>query len=104
MGREVGGGSGWRINVNPWLIHVNVWQKTIQYCKVISLQPIKINGGKKKGYWRGLPCPLPGDLPNSGIEPRSLALQVDSVLSEPPRKPKNTGVGSLSLLQGIFPT
>ena len=31
-------------------------------------------------------------------------LQVDSLLSEPPRKSKNTGVGSLSLLQGSFPT
>ena len=30
-------------NVNPWLIHVNGWQKTLQYCKVISLQLIKIN-------------------------------------------------------------
>ena len=29
---------------NPWLIHVNVWQKPLQYCKVISLQLIKING------------------------------------------------------------
>ena len=35
------GGSGWRILVNPWLIHVNVWQKPLQYCKVISLQLIK---------------------------------------------------------------
>ena len=26
-----------------WLIHVNVWQKPLQYCKVISLQLIKIN-------------------------------------------------------------
>ena len=49
-------------------------------------------------------CPPPGDLPNSGIKPRSPTLQVDSLLSEPPGKPKNTGVGSLSLLQGIFPT
>ena len=31
-----------------------------------------------------------------GIEPRSLALQIDCLLSEPPGKPKNTGVGSLS--------
>ena len=38
------------------------------------------------------------------IKPRSPALQVDSLPSEPPRKTKNTGVGSLSLLQGIFPT
>ena len=46
----------------------------------------------------------PGDLPNPGIKPRSPTLQADSLPSEPPRKPKNTGVGSLSLLQWIFPT
>ena len=42
------GGSGWRTHVNPWLIHVNVWQKPLQYCKVISLQLIKINEKKKR--------------------------------------------------------
>ena len=42
------GGLGWGIHVTPWLIHVNVWQKPQQYCKVISLQLIKINE-KKKG-------------------------------------------------------
>ena len=42
--------------------------------------------------------------PNPGIEPRSLTLQADSLPSEPPGKPMNTGVGSLSLLQGNFPT
>ena len=41
-------GSGWGKHVNPWLIHVNVWQKPLQYCKVISLQLIKINEKKKK--------------------------------------------------------
>ena len=56
-----------------------------------------------KEYWSGLPCPPPGDLPIPGIEPRSPALKVDSLPSEPPGKPKNTGVGSLSLLLGIFP-
>ena len=45
-----------------------------------------------------------GDLPNPGIESRSSLLQVDSLPSEPPGKPKNTGVGGLSLLQGIFLT
>ena len=40
----------------------------------------------------------------SGIEPRYPTLQVDSLPSEPPGKPMNTGVGSLFLLQGIFPT
>ena len=41
---------------------------------------------------------------NPGIKPRSSALQADSLPSEPPGKPKNTGVGSLSLLQRIFLT
>ena len=47
------------------------------------------------------PFPSPGDLPNPGIEP---ALQVDSLPAEPQGKSKNTGVGSLSLLQPIFLT
>ena len=61
-------------------------------------------GFSRQEYWSGLPYSPPGDLPNPGIESRSRALQTVSLLSEPPRKPKNTGVGSLSLLQGIFPT
>ena len=39
---------GWGTHVNPWLIHVNVWQNPLQYCKAISLQLIKISGKKKK--------------------------------------------------------
>ena len=39
-----------------------------------------------------------------GIEPRSPVLQAVSLPAEPPGKPKNIGVASLSLLQGIFPT
>ena len=50
-----------------------------------------------------VPFPSPGDLPNPGIEPRSPTLQADSLPAEPQGKPKNTGVGSLSFLQGIFP-
>ena len=34
--------------------------------------------------------------------PRSPTLQANSLPAEPHGKPKNTGVGSLSLLQGIF--
>ena len=41
------GGSGWGTHVNPWLIHFNVWQNPLQYCKVISLQLIKKNKIKK---------------------------------------------------------
>ena len=46
------GGSGCGTHVNPWLIHVNVWQKPLQYCKVSSLQLIKINAKKRIiFYW-----------------------------------------------------
>ena len=41
------GGSGWGTHVNPWLIQVNVWQKSLQYCQVISLQLIKMHEKKK---------------------------------------------------------
>ena len=49
-------------------------------------------------------CPPPEDLPYPGIKPRSPALQVDSLPSQPQRKPKKTGLSSLSFLPGIFPT
>ena len=46
MGGKWEGGLGRGTHVNPWLIHVNVWQKPLQYCKVISPQLIKINEKK----------------------------------------------------------
>ena len=88
----------------------------------------------RQEYWSGLPFPSPGDLPNPGLEPTSPALaggffttellgrpemtmkwsESHSVMSNslqlhglysPWNSPsQNTGVGSLSLLQGIFPT
>jgi len=42
----------------------------------------------RQEYWSGLPCPPPVDLPNPETEPRSLTLQVNSLPSEPPGKPK----------------
>ena len=55
-------------------------------------------------YWSGEPFPSPGDFPDLGIKPRSPSLQEDALPAESPGKPKNTGVGSLSLLQVIFLT
>ena len=52
--------------------------------------------------WSGKLFSSPGDLPNPGIKPRSPALQVESLPTKSSGKPKNTRVGSLSLLQGIF--
>ena len=49
-----------------------------------GLQPIRLLcpwGFFRQEYWSVLPCPLPGDLHNPGIEPRSPALQVDSLPS-----------------------
>ena len=37
-------------------------------------------------YWSKLPFPSPGDLPDSGIEPKSPALQADSIQTQPPGK------------------
>ena len=54
----------------------------------------------------GLYSPWNSPGQNTGVssKPRSPALQADSLPAEPQGKPENTGVGSLSLLQQIFPT
>ena len=62
-------------------------------CLVVSdslwphgLQPTRLFcpwGFSRQEYWSGLPCPPPGDLLNPGIEPRSPALQVDSLTEQP---------------------
>ena len=57
----------------------------------------------RQEFWSGLSCPPSGDLLNPGIKPRYPTLQANSLLSEPPEKPKNTGVGSLSVLHGELP-
>ena len=44
-------------------------------------------GFSRQEHWSGLPCPSPGDLPHPGIEPRSPALQADSLLFEPQESP-----------------
>ena len=44
-------------------------------------------GFSRQRYWRGLPFPSPGDLPNPRIEPRSPALQADSLPTELQGKP-----------------
>ena len=38
-------------------------------------------GFSRREYWSGLLFPSPGDLPDPGIEPRSPALQADSLLT-----------------------
>ena len=72
-----------RLFVTPW---------TLVYQAPLSM------GFSRQEYWSGLPCPPQGYLFNPGIKPRSPTLQAHSSPSEPPEKPKNTGVGILFLL------
>ena len=55
----------------------------------------------RQGYWSGLPLPSPGDLPDSGIEPRSLTWQADSLLSATTEilKPVRTEVMQVHVFQ-----
>ena len=99
------------------LTHATLW--TIAHQALLSME------FSKQEYWNGLPCPSPGDFPDPGIEPaylmylalaggfftpesESCSVMSDflrpNVLYSPWNSPGlNTGVGSLSLLQGIFP-
>ena len=57
---------------------------------VMAQQAPLFMGFPRQEYWEGLPFPSPGDLPHPGMEPRSPALQADSLLSEPPGTPSDT--------------
>ena len=63
-----------RLFVTPW---------TVAYQAPLSI------GFPRQESWSEWSLPSPGDLPNPGVKPRSPALQADSLLSEPPGKPKN---------------
>ena len=63
-----------------------VAQSCPNFCDPVDYRLSLSMGFSRQEYWSGLPCPPPGDLPNPGIEPRSPALQVDSLQSEPPGK------------------
>ena len=109
LGWPWGVGGGFRMGTHEhlWLIHVNVWQKPLEYFKVISLQlnfkkkvkslsrvqlfgtPWTIVHQAPLGKNTGVGCYflLQGIFPTQGFEPRSPTLQADALTSEPPRKP-----------------
>ena len=89
--------------LNPHLLHLLHWQVdslplvppgkpvclpccclALQLCLTLddpmdySLPDSSVHGIPRQEYWSELPCPPPGDLPTPGIEPRFLALPVDS--------------------------
>ena len=49
----------------------------------VTLWTIQSMGFSRPEYWSGQPFPSPWDLPNSGVKPRSPALQVNSLPAEP---------------------
>ena len=51
-----------------------------------------------------VPFPFSRGSSQPGIKPKSPTLRADSLPAESQGKPRDTGVGSLSLLWGIFPT
>ena len=61
-----------RLFATPW---------TVAYQASLSV------GFSRQGYWRGVPFPSPGDLPDPGIEAGFPTLQADALPSEPPGKP-----------------
>ena len=67
------------------LSHFRHVQLLVILWTIASQVPLSM-GFFRQEYWGGLLCPSPGDLPNPGIEPTPvfLALQVDSLPTEPP--------------------
>ena len=65
----------WKLSSHVWLFETP-W--TVAHQAPLSME------FSRKEYWSGLPFPSPGDLPKSGIEPTSSALQMVSLPSEPP--------------------
>ena len=65
-----GGGGGLVTKLGPTL--ATPW--------TVARQAPLSTGFSRQEYWSGLPFPSPGDLPDLGIEPVSLALQADSLL------------------------
>ena len=72
-----------------WKVKVLVTQLYPTLCRpwTVTRQALLSMEFSRKEYWSGLPFLSPRDLPNPVTKPRFPALQVDSLLSEPPVKP-----------------
>ena len=92
---------GRNVYSDPLMVKVKVAQLCLTLCDPVDCIVLGILQARILEW---VAFPSPGDLPNLGIEPRSPTMQADSIPAEPQGKAKNTGVGSLSLLQGILPT
>ena len=79
----------WFAILSPKKIVVLLPAKSLQLCLTLcDTMDCSLSGSSfRQEYWNGLPRSSPGDLPDPGIEPRSPALQVNSLLSESLEKP-----------------
>ena len=68
------------------MLVARVWFFVIPWT-VAHQAPLSMEFSRQE-YWSGLPFPSPGDLPDPGIKPSSPTLQADSLLIEPPGKPR----------------
>ena len=84
------------------IVKVKVAQSCPTHCDPVDFSRPWNSPGQSTGV--GSLSLLQGDLPNAGIEHRSPSLQAVPLPAEPQGKPKDIWVGSLSLLQQIFPT
>ena len=73
-------------------VHAQLLQSCPTLCDpwTVAYQAPLSMGFSRQEYWSGLACPPPGDLPDSGIRPTSLALKADSLPTVPPGKPYRT--------------
>ena len=72
---------GMRLWIQPSLTQFSLVQFFATLWTIVCQAPLSM-GFSRQEYWSGLPCPLPGDLPDPRIKPASpasLALQVDSL-------------------------
>ena len=76
-------------------------ESCLTLCDPMDCSPPGSVGFSRQEYWSGLPCPSQGDLPNPVIESRSLALQTDSLPSEPPGKHPDTLSVTFSLSKAL---
>ena len=95
--------------INYVYVHAKSLQSCLTLCEPIDCSPPgpswHLCPWGLQPPWSGLPCPPPGYLPNPGTEPMSLTCPtLARTIQSMEFSGHNTGVGSLSLLQGIFPT
>ena len=80
----------WKMYISAYeSVNCSIFSDSMIPWTVAHQAPLSMEFSRQE-YWCGLPFPSPGDLPDSGIELRSPALQVDSLSSEPPGGPPST--------------